>query len=132
MVEIMHPDERVEVAFNLRLESELYKGEWQDMDTVNKYKPGGHHMCLTLERIEYPAWHPMHGVGVWRVRMYGTGDWTGQEKSVEMRRLVRGYLNLKQGEFTWLVVQAGGLDPHFRHTWDVFTEDELRGAVQYL
>lgn len=131
MVEIKHPDERVAVAFNLRLHGNLHSGEWQDMHTINKYKPGGDHLCATISRIEYPAWHPMHGVSALRVSMYGTGDWTGQEKSVEMRRLVRGYLGLKQGEFEWLMVRIGGRDPHFRHTWDIFTENELRGAVQY-
>lgn len=131
MATVTHPDERVEVAFNLRLEAELYKGEWQDVDTINKYKSSEDHVCATISRIEYPAWHPMHGAGAWQVRMHGTGEWTGQEKSVIMRRLVRDCLGIKQHEFKWLMVRTGGRDPHFRHTWDIFTEDELRGAVQY-
>ena len=130
MVEINHPDERVEEAFNLRLGCGLYKHDWQDVHTSNVYKPGGHHICITLERVDYPQWHRMHGVSAWRVRMYGTGEWTGQEKSVAMRRVVREYLNIKQYEFEWLMVRIGGRGEHFHHTWDVFTEDELRGAVQ--
>lgn len=130
MAEINHPDHRVEEAFNMRQGIKLYDHDWQDVHTSNAYKPGGHHICITLERVDYPMWHKMHGCGAWRVRMYGTGEWTGQEKSVAMRRVVREYLNIKQYEFEWLMVRTGGQGEHFHHTWDVFTEDELRGAVQ--
>lgn len=125
MVEINHPDERVAEAFDARLEAGLYGNEWHDAQNANYFPSDSSHMSLNLQRTTYPAYHHLHPLQVWRVTMNGYGEIDGRKKSAAMRRLVREELNLNQAEFQWLMVRDGGTGGRFRHTWDIFTEDEL-------
>lgn len=133
MTEIKHPDERVEVAFNLRREalSGHNHEAWGTIGTAGLQPNERDYMRVNLEYAEYPAWHPLHGGIMYRVDMHGEGDFTGQKKSAMMRQIVKECTGLKQNEIEWLMVRIGGREPHFRHTWWVFSHDELRGAVQY-
>lgn len=133
MVEIKHPDERVALAFELRREVLSrnvadHETSWHAVETMALFPNERDWLRANLERAEWPAWHPLHGGSMYRVTMGGEGDFTGQKKSALMRQIVKRGTGLKQNEIEWLMVRTGGREPNFRHTWWVFSHDELRSA----
>lgn len=135
MATVKHTDERVEHAFNERREARLGHdaSEWRTIATAGLHPNETDYMRVNLEDIEYPGYHRLHPRYAYKVTMHGrdeTGIFTGQKKSLEMRAIVKASLELKQNEFRWIMVSDGGSGHYFRHTWYIFTEDELRSAVQ--
>lgn len=129
MTVVGHDDTRVGSAFEARREA-LQGAEWQDIETAVTFPNERDWVRRNLSAVEYPAWYPLHPCVAYRVDMYGEGDFTGQAKSVMMRKIVRETLGLKQREFKWLMVRTGGRGRDFRHTWWIFTDDELDSAAR--
>lgn len=135
MTVVVHNDPRVETAFNMRREALSrnvgeHEEQWRTIETAGLQPNESDYLQANLEIAKYPGWHPLYGGSMLRVTMYGEGEFTGQKKSAFMRRIVKAGTGLKQNEIEWLMIREGGTGRNFRHTWWVFSHDELHSAAR--
>lgn len=128
MTTITHSDSRVSDAFEARRDAKLGHAEWRTIGTAGLIPNETDYMRVNLEIVEYPAWHALGPLVAYKVSMHGDGDFSGQKKSSMMRSIVKEYTGLKRSDIEWIMVSTGGIEPHFWHTWYVFSETELRSA----